>query len=261
MPVFLEKFHILLLLLLLISGCSATIETTTTKSKEQQKNTYHYVRQGETLFRISKYYYEGESTSEILKGVEKIKKANDMQTDYIYPGKRLLIPSTSKKQPDYPLLPPPNITPTPPPPKQAPPATETKISEQPPPAEYRPILTDRVFIWPVQGKIICNFGELDNQGIDILVEPGTEVLAADDGKIVYAGMTSKYQETIIIEHSSSAYTVYSHDIDLLVQTGDYVRKGTPIAKVKSGTHRTRYLHFEIRLNSVPVNPALYLPSQ
>ncbi|MDD3726531.1 MAG: LysM peptidoglycan-binding domain-containing M23 family metallopeptidase [Candidatus Ratteibacteria bacterium] len=248
----------ILLLLFLISGCSVTIGTGSTKSKETLTDTYHYVRQGENLFRISKYYYEGENTAEILKGVEKIKKANNMSTDSISPGKRLKIPSTAKKQPNYPLLPPTAITTSPSTSSTS--KSETKI-EQPGAVEYHPILPDRAFIWPVNGKIICNFGELNNQGIDILVEPATEVLAADDGKIVFAGTTSKYQETIIIEHSSTTYTVYSHDIDILVQKDDYVKKGTPVAKVKSGTHRTRYIHFEIRINNVAVNPVVYLPQQ
>ncbi|MCM8762115.1 MAG: peptidoglycan DD-metalloendopeptidase family protein [Candidatus Omnitrophica bacterium] len=258
MPNILRKIDVFLLLLL-ISGCSATIDTV--KQKEIIKNTYHYVRQGENLFRISMYYYESKSTKEILEGVEKIKNANNIKTNSISVGQRLLIPHTVKKQPNYPLLPPSDITTTI---KSSTtpvsPTTETKI-EQPETPEYRPILIDRVFIWPVSGKIICNFGELDNQGIDILVEPGIDVLSADDGKIVFAGMTSKYQETIIIEHSQTVYTVYSHDLDILVQRGDYVRKGTPIAKVKSGTHRTRYIHFEIRINNVAVNPVVYLPQQ
>ncbi|MCX8082323.1 MAG: peptidoglycan DD-metalloendopeptidase family protein [bacterium] len=257
----LKKIDVILLLLI-ISGCSATIETGTTRQKEVLKKTYHYVRQGENLFRISMYYYEGKSTKEVLDGVEKIKNANDIRNNSISVGQRLIIPYTAKKQPNYPLLPPSDIT-TAIKSYSNPSSTtkETNIEQTPSTTEYRPILIDRTFIWPVSGKIICNFGELDNQGIDILIAPGTEVHSVDDGKIVFAGITSKYQETIIIQHSSTVYTVYSHDLDLMVQQGDYVKKGTPIAKVKSGTHRTRYIHFEIRINNVAVNPLMYLPQQ
>ncbi|MGI6595728.1 MAG: peptidoglycan DD-metalloendopeptidase family protein [Candidatus Ratteibacteria bacterium] len=247
----LKKINVILLFLL-ISGCSATIDTNPQKSKEPLKTSYHYVRQGENLFRIAEYYYGGKNTKEILNGVDKIKQANNMTTDSIFPGKRLTIPSAAKRQPNYSLLPPSAAT-------ISSPTSAALTPGKTGTTEYRPILTDRIFIWPINGKIICNYGELGNKGIDIQVNPGTEVLAADDGKIAIAGKTAKYPEAIIIEHSSTTCTLYAHDLDILVKKNDYVKKGTPIAKIKSGTHKTRYIHFEIWINEQAVNPTVYLP--
>ena len=242
-----------LLLLMLISGCSITVGTTSRESPKTQGNTYHYVRTGENLFRISKYYYNAEAVSDINAGVARIKGANKITGDQLFKGQKLLIPSTLKKQPSYPLLPPDKTS------AVAPPAG--KPAEEPGVAELRPILTDRIFIWPAAGKIICGFGELDNQGMDILVNPGTDIVASDDGKVAFAGATQKYQETVIIAHSESIYTVYSHDLEIKAKQGDTVKKGDVIGKIKSGTTRIRYLHFEIRINDIAVNPLVYLPVQ
>lgn len=249
-----NKFE-LLLLLLLISGCTITVGTTSrdASSSGTRESTYHYVRRGENLFRISKYYYDAELVKDVNAGVEQIKRANNFTGELLSAGQKLLIPGTAKKQPSYSLLPPDRVSPVI--------TTPDTRSWQPPAEEFRPIITDKVFIWPVTGKIICRFGELDNQGIDVLVDPGTNVLAADSGRVVFSGTTPKYQETVIIEHSANTYTVYGHDLDILVKQGDTVKKSAVVGKIKSGTTRIRYLHFEIRIDNVAVNPVIYLPEQ
>ncbi len=244
----------LLLLFLLISGCTITVGTTSRSSTSwTRESTYHNVRRGENLFRISRYYYNVELLKEVNEGVEKIKKANNLASELLSVGQRLYIPGTGKKQPSYPLLPPEEISSI---------GTTPAITPgQPPAEEFRPIITDKAFMWPAKGKIMCKFGELDNQGIDILVAPGTSVFAADGGRVVFAGNTPKYQETIIIEHSSNTFTVYGHDIEILAKQGDTINKGAAIARIKSGTTRIRYLHFEIRIDNMAVNPVIYLPEQ
>ncbi len=186
-------------------------------------------------------------------GIARIKSANKMVGDQLFLQQKLLIPATSKKQPSYPLLPPDK-------------ALQIAMPEgtSPEPAdvmEFRPIIADKAFMWPITGKIICGFGELDNQGIDILAEAGTNVLASDGGKVVFAGTTQKYQETVIIGHTENIYTVYSHDLEITVKQGDSVKKGDIIGKIKGGTTRIRYLHFEIRIDNIAVNPLVYLPVQ
>ena len=261
-----KKLKILIILLILTTGCSTTGSTNSAPVEQiATKEALHYVRGGENLFRISKYYYEPASTEDILKGVDKIKTANSMKAEGLSIGQRLRIPATNKTQPNYALTPPETATTSSKTDKQqtvqqvAPSqqqTSETSIPEQP-----SPIISNKVFLWPTNGRIVCNFGELNNQGIDIIVQPSKEIVASDAGKVVFAGITSKHQETIILEHKNNIFTVYAHDIEILVKAGDNINKGATIAKIKSGTHRIRYLHFEIRVGSVSVNPLFYLPQQ
>lgn len=244
----------LFFILILISGCAITVGTKSEKKVKRKSYTYHYVRKGENLFRISKYYYGAKTVKEIKEGIERIKRANNLKDENLYVGEKLLIPGTYKKQPSYPLLPPKEVV------KKE--KYETPISkEEKRPDIPQPIIKDKAFIWPVKGKIICKYGELGNKGLDIMVEPGSDVLAASGGEVVYAGITRKYNETIIIKHTEQLYTIYAHDIEILVKKGDKVNKGEVIGKIKGETQRKRYIHFEIRINSQPVNPLIYLPER
>ncbi|MCM8818550.1 MAG: peptidoglycan DD-metalloendopeptidase family protein [Candidatus Omnitrophica bacterium] len=232
-------------LLVLICGCAITVAT----KPEKESYTYHIVRKGENLFRISKYYYEEETVEKIKEGVNKIKKANNLKDDGIFEGQKLLIPDTKKTQPSYSLLPPSDIQSM---------YSSTKVSL---PVEKLSIIKESPFIWPIKGKIICGFGELGNKGIDLMVEPGSDIVASDSGEVVYVGKTNKYDEAIILKHSQNIYTVYAHDLEPKVNTGDKVKKGDIVAKVKSGTQKKRYIHFEIIIDKVYVNPLEYLPAQ
>ena len=246
-----EKLE-LFLILILISGCAITVGTKSEKKVRRKSYTYHYVRKGENLFRISKYYYDAKTVKEIKRGIERIKRANNLKDENLYVGQKLLIPGTYKKQPSYPLLPPKEVIQ-----KEK---YETPIAKEESPQPH-PIIKDKAFVWPVKGKIICKYGELGNKGIDILVEPGSEVVAASGGEVVYVGITGKYKETIIIKHTEQLYTIYGHDIEILVKKGDRVKKGQVIGKIKGETQRKRYIHFEIRISSQPVNPLIYLPEE
>jgi len=236
----------------LISGCTFTVGTSTSKKKSEPNYTYHYVKSGENLFRISEYYYDGKSTSEIKVGVEKIKKANNLFSDNISCGQKLKIPGTNKKQPSYALLPPSSNI-------KQPSSDRNEVETK---NEYIPIIKDSAFIWPVEkGDIICKYGELGNQGIDIIVEQGSTVFSSAAGTVSYVGTTAKYQETIIIEHTNNLYTIYGHDLEILTKKGEKVKKGQVIGKIKGGTQKKRYLHFEIRIGDKAVDPLIYLPEK
>ena len=121
------------------------------------------------------------------------------------------------------------------------------------------------FAWPVKGSVISKFGTLgkgrSNDGINIKAPLGTKVLAADGGKIAYAGNELKgFGNLILIQHNDGWITAYAHNRELLVKRGQWVKKGTPIATVgSSGGVNTPQLHFEVRSGKKPLNPLAYLP--
>jgi murein DD-endopeptidase MepM/ murein hydrolase activator NlpD len=118
--------------------------------------------------------------------------------------------------------------------------------------------------WPVQGKVVSAFGSNSggkpNDGIDISVPSGTAVKAAENGVVIYAGDGLKeLGKTILVRHSDGVVTVYGHVSELNVKRGETVRRGQQIASSgMSGAAKQPQLHFEVRKNSKPVNPSTYL---
>ncbi len=122
------------------------------------------------------------------------------------------------------------------------------------------------FRWPVRGRIINNFGARvngsPNDGIDLAVPEGTQVRAADDGVVAYAGNELKgYGNLVLVRHSNGFVTAYANASELLVKRNDQVHKGQVILKSgQTGNAATPQLHFEIRKNSAPVDPMQFLPA-
>ena len=265
-----EKCEIFLMILL-ISGCSITVGTHSSRRpakqtreqvrRQEKTGATHIVKPGENLYRISVYYYDSPSTEEAKKGVERIRNANRLESEQLSVGQKILVPGTKKKQPDRPLLPPGSGDPTTSRTASGrqPPSGELPAPERPPAGETPSIVKDTMFVWPVIGKIICRYGELGNQGMDILARPEADVVASRDGEVSFSGTTAKYGETLIIQHDNNYLTVYGHDFMPSVKKGGKVKKGEAIGKMKSGTQKQRYLHFELRLGAEPRNPMTYLP--
>ncbi|WP_367652081.1 peptidoglycan DD-metalloendopeptidase family protein [Polynucleobacter tropicus] len=112
--------------------------------------------------------------------------------------------------------------------------------------------------WPAKGKVTGEFNET-NKGIDIAGKVGEPVLAAADGKVVYAGNSLRgYGNLIIVKHDNTYLTAYAHNSKLLVKEGDSVRKGQKIAEMGDSDTNSPKLHFELRVNGKPVNPTPYL---
>jgi len=112
--------------------------------------------------------------------------------------------------------------------------------------------------WPAKGKVTGEFSE-SNKGIDIAGKVGEPVLAASDGKVVYAGNSLRgYGNLVIVKHDNTYLTAYAHNSKLLVKEGDSVRKGQKIAEMGDTDTTVAKLHFELRVNGKPVNPAPYL---
>ncbi|GLS19119.1 hypothetical protein GCM10007874_21360 [Labrys miyagiensis] len=115
------------------------------------------------------------------------------------------------------------------------------------------------FRWPVKGRIIQGFGQ-NSDGINISVPEGTEVKAAEDGVVAYAGSELKgYGNLILIRHANGYVTAYGHAKDLDVKKGDAVKRGQTIATAgQTGNVTSPQVLFEVRKGAAPVDPTKYL---
>ena len=120
------------------------------------------------------------------------------------------------------------------------------------------------FQWPVRGPITSPFGmRVDpitgryalHSGIDIGADYGTPIQAAADGTVIFAGWYGGYGNAIIIDHGSGLSTLYAHCSAMYVQLNQHIQRGQVIGAVGATGYATGpHLHFEIRVNGVPVNP-------
>jgi len=123
--------------------------------------------------------------------------------------------------------------------------------------------------WPVQGKIVTTFGierhptfktVTQNNGIEISTQKNSEILAIHPGKVVYADyFQGFYGNLIIIDHGLAYYSMYGHCSDFMIQTGDIVSAGQPIAVVgDTGSLKGTALYFQINFKTDPLNPLQWL---
>jgi len=217
----LTRAVILILFLMTLAGC-ATVEHVPPRISPKVTGIYHEVLRGETLWKISKAY--GIDTEEVarLNRLPDASRINAGQLIFIPYAKERL--STSKVQ-----------------------------------------ARDESFIWPVKGTIVSHFGSLKggvrNKGIDIAVAGGTSVFASRGGKVSFRDDKVKgYGKTVIIDHGDDYSTVYTYNSAILSEVGDYVERGSIIARAGStGRAEQPSLHFEIRKRHKPENPFYYLP--
>lgn len=136
-------------------------------------------------------------------------------------------------------------------------------SPAPPPGAAAAASDDQPgFIWPASGTLLAGFDEARNKGFDISGKAGDPVLAAADGRVVYAGAGLRgYGNLIILKHNNIFLTAYAHNQTLLVKEDQAVRKGQKIAEMGSTDTDRVKLHFEVRRQGKPVDPARYLPAR
>ena len=116
------------------------------------------------------------------------------------------------------------------------------------------------FQWPTRGNVLAGFDEVKNKGIDISGKAGDPVLAAADGKVVYAGSGLRgYGNLVILKHNNTYLTAYAHNQSLLVKEDQAIKRGQKIAEMGDSDADQVKLHFEIRRQGKPVDPAKYLP--
>lgn len=114
--------------------------------------------------------------------------------------------------------------------------------------------------WPASGNILRGFSE-QSKGVDIDGTEGQKVLAAADGRVIYAGTMDGYGNLVIIKHSDDLLSAYAHNSRNLVAQGSSVSRGQQVAEMgRSGTDAVK-LHFEVRRQGKPVDPLTYLPRQ
>ena len=118
------------------------------------------------------------------------------------------------------------------------------------------------WIWPAQGAVIAGFDDAKNKGVDIGGKAGDAVVASADGRVVYAGAGLRgYGNLIILKHNNTFLTAYAHNQTLLVKEDQTVKKGQKIAEMGNSDADRVKLHFEIRRQGKPVDPAKYLPAK
>lgn len=100
-----------------------------------------------------------------------------------------------------------------------------------------------------------------HEGLDLASEPGTPIVAAASGKVIFADVQAQYGKMVEIDHGNGLVTRYAHCSMLFVKEGDLVLRGQRIAAVGSTGRATGpHLHFEVRLNGVPQDPTRFLQS-
>jgi lipoprotein NlpD len=121
---------------------------------------------------------------------------------------------------------------------------------------------DLNWMWPVQGPVIAPFDDSRNKGVALGGKAGDTVVAAADGRVVYAGSGLRgYGNLVIIKHNDTFLTAYAHNQIVVVREDQNVKRGQKIAEMGSTDADRVQLHFEIRRRGKPVDPARYLPNR
>lgn len=134
--------------------------------------------------------------------------------------------------------------------------------------DQRSILNSTPSVWPARGFVSSGFGyrvspftsvKKMHEGLDIAAPRGTEITAPADGVITYSGVKGAYGNIIVVDHGYGLVTRYGHLSQMLVETGKHVRRGERIARVgNTGRSTGDHLHYEVRIDGVPVNPTRYI---
>ena len=151
------------------------------------------------------------------------------------------------------------------PPTAAPPAAATSapppaVINVAPPQAPRDGDDDVRWGWPASGSVKAPFEEGKVKGLVLAGKAGDPVVAAADGRVVYAGSGLRgYGNLVILKHNATYLTAYAHNQNLLVKEDQTVKRGQKIAEMGSTDADSVQLHFEIRKQGKPIDPAKLLP--
>jgi lipoprotein NlpD len=116
--------------------------------------------------------------------------------------------------------------------------------------------------WPAAAPVSAGFDEARNKGLVFRGKAGDPVYAAADGRVVYAGSGLRgYGNLVILKHNATYLTAYAHNQTLLVKDDQQVKRGQKIAEMGSTDADSVQLHFEIRRQGKPIDPARLLPAR
>jgi murein DD-endopeptidase MepM/ murein hydrolase activator NlpD len=123
-------------------------------------------------------------------------------------------------------------------------------------------------VWPVRGWVTSPFGNRTSpfsgilkfhEGIDIAAQTGTPIMAPADGLVIKAGFSTGYGNMVEISHGYGIKTIFAHNSRLNVKPGQRVKRGEVIAYLgDTGSSTGPHLHYEVRVNGLPVNPMRYM---
>jgi len=138
-----------------------------------------------------------------------------------------------------------------------------KTIEKPVEKIPEPVIVDEiVWNWPAEGKVIANFDDNKNKGIDISGKMGQDIYSAAAGTVMYAGSGIRgYGNLVIIKHSNNLLSAYAHNKTILVKEKQIISKGQKIAEMGNSDSDVVSLHFEIRQQGKPVDPMKFLPGR
>jgi murein DD-endopeptidase MepM/ murein hydrolase activator NlpD len=130
------------------------------------------------------------------------------------------------------------------------------------------ILTHTPSIWPTMGWVTSGFGFRTNpftgltqmhEGLDISNRVGTPVVATAEGIISDIGNDLVHGKILVISHGFGMITRYAHLNKFLVRVGQKVKRGDKVAEIgMTGRTTGPHLHYEVKLNGIPVNPLRYI---
>lgn len=130
------------------------------------------------------------------------------------------------------------------------------------------LLASTPSIWPTKGWLSSRFGHRISpfteekefhKGIDISARMNAPIIAPADGVVFGVDFDHGFGKTLVIKHGYGVATIYAHLNKIIVKRGQYVKRGEKIAQVgTTGRSTGPHLHYEVRLNGVPVNPLRYI---
>ncbi len=132
----------------------------------------------------------------------------------------------------------------------------------------RSLLASTPSVWPTRGWITSGFGyriypftgeKKMHDGLDIATARGTTIIAPAEGIVTFVGTEGTYGKMLLVNHGYGLVTCYGHCSEIFVKPGQKVKRGEKIAAVgDTGISTGPHLHYEVRVNGVPVDPENYL---